>query len=59
MQGRDQAVEDDVLEVGDFVGATFKGDNANMFSALSKLGTGKRDSMGGVLGVRTPPEQLR
>jgi hypothetical protein len=59
MQGRDQAVEDDVLEVGDFVGATFKGDKANMFSALSKPGTRKRDSIGRVQGVRTPQEHPR
>jgi hypothetical protein len=32
MQGHDHAVEDDVMEVGNFVGATFKGDTTNMFS---------------------------
>jgi hypothetical protein len=50
MQGKDNAIEDDVLEVGNFIGATFKGDKANMFSALSKPGTGKRASSGVVQG---------
>ncbi|KAK2392456.1 hypothetical protein QL285_065814 [Trifolium repens] len=57
MQGQDHAVEDDVLEVGNFVGATFKGDKNNMFSVLSKPGTGKRASMGAVRGEVTPQEQ--
>jgi hypothetical protein len=48
-----------VREVGDFVGATFKGDTANMFSALSKPGTDKRDLMGAVQGEATPQEQPR
>jgi hypothetical protein len=46
MQCHENAVEDDVMEVGNFIGATFKGDKANMFSVLSKAGTGKRDSRG-------------
>jgi hypothetical protein len=50
MQGKDNAIEDDVLEVGNFIGATFKGDKANMFSVLSKPGTGKRASSGVVQG---------
>jgi hypothetical protein len=41
MQDRDHAVEDDVMELGKFVGATFKADTTNMFSVLSKPGTGK------------------
>jgi hypothetical protein len=44
MQGHDHAVEDDVREVGNFIGATFKGNNANMFGVLSKTGTSKRDT---------------
>jgi hypothetical protein len=59
MQGHDHTVEDDVVEVGNFVGATFKGETANMFSVLSKPGTDKRDSMGAVKGEPTPQEQLR
>jgi hypothetical protein len=46
MQGHDHAVEDDVMEVGNFVGTTFKGDKSNMFSVLSKSGSSKCDSMG-------------
>jgi hypothetical protein len=45
MQGHDHAVEDDVREVGNFIGATFQGENANMFSVLSKAGTSQRDTM--------------
>jgi hypothetical protein len=59
MQGHDHAVEDDVTEVGNFVGATFPGDKANMFSVLSKPRTDKRDLMGVVQGVATPQEQPR
>jgi hypothetical protein len=59
MQGRDHVVEDDVMEVGNFVGATFKGVTSNMFSALSKPGTGKRDSMGVMQGEATLQEQPR
>jgi hypothetical protein len=50
MQGNDRAIEDDVVEVGNFIGATFKGDKANTFSVLSKPGTGKRVSSGVVQG---------
>jgi hypothetical protein len=57
MQGQDHSVEDDVLEVGNFVGATFKGDMNNMFSVLSKPGTGKCASTGAVRGEVTPQEQ--
>jgi hypothetical protein len=32
IQGHDHAVEDDVREVENFIGATFKGENANMFN---------------------------
>jgi hypothetical protein len=46
MQGQDNVVEDDVVEMGNFVGATLKGDKANMFSALSKAGPVKRDTLG-------------
>jgi hypothetical protein len=46
MQGNERAVEEDVLEVGNVIGATFKGDKANMFSALSKAGPVKRDTLG-------------
>ncbi|KAK2362426.1 hypothetical protein QL285_087490 [Trifolium repens] len=46
MQGSDRAVEADVLEVGKFIGATFEGDKANMFSALSRPGFGTRDTLG-------------
>ncbi|KAK2452896.1 hypothetical protein QL285_000647 [Trifolium repens] len=56
MQGRDRAVKDDVLEMGDFVGATFQGDKSNRFTALSKPGSGKQDSLGGAQGARTPQE---
>jgi hypothetical protein len=45
MQGHDHAVEDDVKEVGNFIGATFKGENVNMFNVLSKAGTRQRDTM--------------
>jgi hypothetical protein len=51
MQGHEHAVEDDVMEVGNFIRATFKGDKTNMFSVLSKTGTGKRD-LRGVVPVR-------
>jgi hypothetical protein len=50
MQGKDNAIEEDVLEVGNFIGATFKGDKANKFSVLSKSGTSKRVSSGVVQG---------
>jgi hypothetical protein len=56
MQGQDHVVEDDVMEMGKFVGATFKGDNTNMFSVLSKPGIGRRDAMGAVQGVVTLQE---
>jgi hypothetical protein len=46
MQGSDRAVEADVLEVGKFIGATFEGDKANMFSALSRPGFSTRDTLG-------------
>jgi hypothetical protein len=46
MQGQDHVVEEDVLELGNLVGATFKGDKSNMFSVLSKPGSSKCDSMG-------------
>jgi hypothetical protein len=46
MQGSDRAVEEDVLEVGKFIGATFEGDKANMFSALSRAGLVNRDTLG-------------
>jgi hypothetical protein len=46
MQGSDRAVEEDVLEVGKFIGATFEGDKANMFSALSRPGSVSRDTLG-------------
>jgi hypothetical protein len=59
MQDRDHAVEDDVMELGKFVGATFKADTTNMFSVLSKPGTGMCDSMSAVQGVVTPQEQPR
>jgi hypothetical protein len=57
MQGQDHVVEDYVVEMGKFVGATFKGDNTNRFSVLSKTGIGRRDSMGAVQGVVTLQEQ--
>jgi hypothetical protein len=38
------------VEVGIFIGASFKGDKANMFSVLSKSGTGKQVSPGVVPG---------
>jgi hypothetical protein len=50
MQGKDNAIEEDVLEVGNFIGATFKGDKANKFSVLSKPGTSERVSSGVVQG---------
>jgi hypothetical protein len=53
MQGQDNVVEDDVVEMGNFVGATLKGDKTNMFSVLAKSGTGQRDSKGAVQGVVT------
>jgi hypothetical protein len=46
MQGSDRAVGEDVLEVGKFIGATFEGDKANMFSALSRPGSVSRDTLG-------------
>jgi hypothetical protein len=46
MQGNDRAVEEDMIEVGNAIGATFKGDKANMFSVLSKVGPAKRVSPG-------------
>jgi hypothetical protein len=59
MQGHGHTVEDDVVEVGNFVGATCKGDTTNMFSVLSKPGTDKRDSRGAVKGEPAPQEQPR
>jgi hypothetical protein len=56
MQGREGAVEDDVLEMGDFVGASFPGKMSNRFTALSKPGSGKQDPLGGVQGAWTPQE---
>jgi hypothetical protein len=47
MQGNEAVVEEDVLELGNAIGATFKGNTSNMFSVLSKAGSGKRDSPGG------------
>jgi hypothetical protein len=44
MQGNERAVEVDVLEVGEAIGASFKGDKSNMFSVLSKAGSVKRDA---------------
>jgi hypothetical protein len=35
-----------VLDVGKFIGATFEGDKANMFSALSRSGLVTRDKLG-------------
>jgi hypothetical protein len=46
MHGSDRAAEEDVLEVGNFIGATFKGDKDNMFSVLSRKGCVKRDILG-------------
>jgi hypothetical protein len=46
IQGGDRAVEEHVLEVGKFIGATFEGDKANMFSALSRAGLVIRDTLG-------------
>jgi hypothetical protein len=57
MQGNDRAVEDDVLEVGNAVGATFKGDKANMFSVLAKAGSVKRDTPGVALVGASSAEQ--
>jgi hypothetical protein len=37
-------VEEDVLEVGQVVGATFESVKTNMFSVLSKARYGKRDT---------------
>jgi hypothetical protein len=59
MQGHDHTVVGDVVEVGNFVGATFKGDTTNMFNVLAKPGTGKRVLMGAVQGAATPQEQPR
>jgi hypothetical protein len=48
MQGNASVVEEDVLEVGKVTGATFKGNTTNMFSALSKAGTGEAtEELGG------------
>jgi hypothetical protein len=58
VQGHDHAVEDDVREVGNFIGATFKGNNANMFGVLSKTGTSKRDTKDAGQGGVVPKEQL-
>jgi hypothetical protein len=57
MQGNDRAMEDDVMEVGNFIGATFKGDMANTFSVLSKPGTSKRVSSGVVQGGASSQER--
>jgi hypothetical protein len=46
MHGSDRAAEEDVLEVGNFIGATFKGDKDNMFSVLSRKRCVKRDILG-------------
>jgi hypothetical protein len=35
-----------VLDVGKFIGATFEGDKANMFSALSRSELVTRDKLG-------------
>jgi hypothetical protein len=58
MQGHDHAVEDDVREVGNFIGATFKGNNANMFGVLSKTGTSKRDTKDAGQGWVAPKERI-
>jgi hypothetical protein len=50
-------MEDDVMEVGNFIGATFKGDMANTFSVLSKPGTSKRVSSGVVQGGASSQER--
>jgi hypothetical protein len=46
MKVHDHAVEDDVREVGSFVGATFKGDTANMFSVRRRVWQPCRGSPG-------------
>jgi hypothetical protein len=50
-------VEKDVLEVGNAIGATFKGSTANKFSVLSKAGTGKRVVQGGAHDGEAPEER--
>jgi hypothetical protein len=52
MQGNDCIVEDDVMEMGKFMGATFTGDNANTFSVLSRAAKGKHASSGPTQGGR-------
>jgi hypothetical protein len=46
MQGNDHIVEDTVMEMGKFMGATFTSDNANTFSVLSRACKGKHASLG-------------
>jgi hypothetical protein len=52
MQGNDHIVEDTVMEMGKFMGATFTGDNANTFSVLSRAAKGKHASSGPTQGGR-------
>ncbi|GAU36101.1 hypothetical protein TSUD_277120 [Trifolium subterraneum] len=42
MQGNDQMVLEDVREFSNSIGVNFKGDNANMFSALSRADKSKK-----------------
>jgi hypothetical protein len=52
MQGNGRIVEDDVMEMWKFMGATYTGDNANTFSVLSRAAKGKHASSGPTQGGR-------
>jgi hypothetical protein len=41
LQGSALKAADDIVEVGKLIGVFVKGDKANMFSALTKVGKGK------------------
>jgi hypothetical protein len=44
LQGNDRMVKDDVMDVGNFIEATFRGDTGNMFRVFSKTVLGKPSS---------------
>ncbi|MCI66061.1 endonuclease/exonuclease/phosphatase family protein, partial [Trifolium medium] len=46
MQGSEQVVADDVRDVGQSIGVTFKGDNDNMFRVLARTGKAKQTASG-------------
>jgi hypothetical protein len=47
MHGNEQLDVEDVQGIGKAIGVEFKGDKANMFSVLSRVGKGKQAKSGG------------